>query len=457
MAAASCGRCRISRPAQWSSEIQCSIDRGFLRKRRACIYYENVPDGRFIPTEIATKLALALGIGLLVGFEREWSHKDVGVRSFAIVSLLGMLCTLESQTFAWFGMAAVIALTTMMNVGNILLHRQIETTTSVALIVTFTLGVLVGQGHVFTPVAAAVLMTLLLALKPELTRFAGGVTAEELRSAVLLGLIGFVIYPILPNRTIDPWGLLNPQEAWLTVILIAGLSFVNYLLLRAFSTRGLYYSAMFGGLVNSTATIAELSGLLGGKGAAAEAMLVVLSLITVLAMFVRNLAVLTAFSPGAGWLALWPIVGMGLVTAAVAVRMKSSDAPPPPPQLSSPIAIGKIASLGLLFVVIQALATLGQRVFGEAGSVVVSFLGGFISSASATAASGSLAAHGQISLIVAAEAAVFASIASSIINIPILYRRMGPNGAFKRLVLLQASATVIGLAVLFGVIMYGKR
>ena len=55
-----------------------------------------------------------------------------------------------------------------------------------------------GLGHTFTPVAAAILMTLLLALKVELRRFAGGVSMEELRGAVLLGLIGLVIYPILP-------------------------------------------------------------------------------------------------------------------------------------------------------------------------------------------------------------------------------------------------------------------
>lgn len=409
-----------------------------------------------MPAEVATKLALSLGIGLLVGFEREWSHKDVGVRTFAIVSMLGVLCALQSSAFAFLGMAAVTALTTTMVIGNMVLNRRLETTTSVALVVTFTLGVLVGEGHLFTPTASAVLMTMLLALKPELSRFAGGVTAEELRSAVLLGLIGFVIYPILPGETIDPWELLNPREAWLTIILLAGLSFVNYLLLRIFSTRGLYYSAMFGGLVNSTAAVAELTSLLGRKGAAAEAMLAGVTLIAVLAMFVRNLAVVAVFSPAAGLLALLPIVAMSMVTAAVALRKRDAEGPPPPPQMSSPIAVGKIVKLGLLFIAIKAFGTLGQRLFGESGTVIVSFLGGFVSSASATAAAGSLASHDQISSSGAAEATVLASIASAIINIPILYRGMDRDGAFKRLVVLLAVATTVGLAVLFGVLAYIK-
>lgn len=413
-----------------------------------------MPVDRFVPTEIATKLALALGIGLLVGFEREWSHKDVGVRTFAIVSLFGMLCTLESQTFAWFGMAAVIAITITMNIGNLLLQRQLETTTSVALIVTFTLGAFVGQGHIFTPTATAILMTLLLALKPELSRFAGGVTAAELRGAVLLGLIGFVIFPILPDRTVDPWGLFNPQEAWLTVILIAGLSFVNYILLRIFSTRGLYYSAVFGGLVNSTATIAELSSLLGAKGEAAGNMLISVSLLTVLSMFIRNLAVLTGFSPQAGAIALWPIVAMSVVTTLVALRHKRTDSSHPAPEISSPIAIRKVAEFAVFFVVIEIAATFAQRHFGELGSYAVSFLGGFVSSASATAAAGTLAAHGEISPAAAAASTVLSSISSAMINIPILYRRMGPDQSFKRLVLLQSAATALGLAVLLTILKF---
>jgi uncharacterized membrane protein YhiD involved in acid resistance len=66
--------------------------------------------GRFVPFEVAGKLLVSLGIGLLVGFEREWAHKDLGVRTFALVSLLGMLTTLEFQAFSWIGMSAVIVL-----------------------------------------------------------------------------------------------------------------------------------------------------------------------------------------------------------------------------------------------------------------------------------------------------------------------------------------------------------
>jgi hypothetical protein len=102
-----------------------------------------------------------------------------------------------------------------------------------------------------------------LAWKLELQKFAGGLTLEEIRSAVLLGLLGFVIYPVIPDRFVDPWQLINPRAAWVIVIVIAGFGFANYVLLKLYGTRGVYLSAFLGGLVNSTAAAAELARPLG--------------------------------------------------------------------------------------------------------------------------------------------------------------------------------------------------
>jgi uncharacterized membrane protein (DUF4010 family) len=110
-------------------------------------------------------------------------------------------------------------------------------TTSVALLVTVVLGALIGEGHFFTAITSAMLMTLLLAWKVELSRFAGGLSPQEIRSAVLLGLLTFVVYPLLPDRFIDSWELINPRQSWLIVIVVAGVGFLNYLMLRLYGTR----------------------------------------------------------------------------------------------------------------------------------------------------------------------------------------------------------------------------
>jgi len=207
---------------------------------------------------IAVKMAVSIGIGMLVGMERMWSHKETGIRTFSIVALLGMLATVIGPDFSIACLIGVFLLVVITNVRSLLIDRTTEITTSAALIANYILGVLVGLGHIFTPVAGAIIMTMLLAWKTELNRFAGGLQPSEIRSAILLGLIGFVIYPLIPDRYIDPWQLFNPSDAWLSIIAISGIGFVNYFLLRMFSTRGLYLSAIFGGLVNSSATVAEL-------------------------------------------------------------------------------------------------------------------------------------------------------------------------------------------------------
>jgi len=214
-------------------------------------------NGRFPPAEVAAKIAVSLGIGLLVGIEREWSNKDLGARTFALTSLLGAASTRFGPEMAIASLVGVLLIVAAANARSLLVDRSLEATTSTALLVIFVLGALAGQGHLFTPVAAAILMTMLLSWKVQLRRFAGGLQPEEIRSAVLLGLIGLVVYPILPNTFIDRWQLINPREAWITVIIIAGIGFVNYVLLKIYGTRGIYLSGFLGGFVNSSAAVPD--------------------------------------------------------------------------------------------------------------------------------------------------------------------------------------------------------
>jgi uncharacterized membrane protein (DUF4010 family) len=180
-----------------------------------------------------------LGVGMVIGFEREWSHKDAGTRTFALTAVLGMLCGLLELPYAITGLAAVVLTGLVTNSRKVAAGSALETTTTISLIVTAVLGIMIGQGHVFAPIAAAIVITMLLSLKQQLRRMTGGVNPKEIQSAVLLGLIAFVIYPTLPGRFVDRWGLLNPRQAWVTVIVVASIGFVNYVLLRIYSQRGL--------------------------------------------------------------------------------------------------------------------------------------------------------------------------------------------------------------------------
>ena len=355
------------------------------------------PESAHFPTApIALKMAVAVGIGMLAGMEREWSNKDVGVRTFAIVSLLGMLASLIGPNVAIAALIGVFLLVASMNMRSILTDRSLEITTSAALILNYLLGVLVGLGHIFTPVAGAIVMTMLLAWKTELSRFAGGLQPSEIRSAVLLGLIGFVIYPVLPNRYVDPWQLFNPRDAWISVIAIAGIGFINYVFLRIYSTRGLYLSALFGGLVNSSATIAELGTRLQETGMVNRA--TTLCLLTTIAMFARNLILATIFSPRSLSATLVPLLAMTLVAGFWIWRdRRIEEQVPGSLTLTSPISA----------------ATMAMR--------------------------------GKITPALAGSATVLTSLASAAVNLPIIWRTIKDKAVVRKLAVKMA--TVIGTGI----------
>jgi uncharacterized membrane protein (DUF4010 family) len=398
----------------------------------------------FPATPIALKMGVAIGIGMLAGMEREWSNKDVGIRTFAIVALLGMLASLIGQNVAIASLIGVLLLVAAMNARSILTDRSLEITTSAALIVNYLLGVLVGLGHIFTPVAGAIVMTMLLAWKTELSRFAGGLQPSEIRSAVLLGLIGFVIYPVLPNRYVDPWQLFNPSDAWISVIAIAGIGFVNYVLLRIYSTRGLYLGAIFGGLVNSSATVAELASRAQATGMVTRT--TTLCLLTTMAMFARNLILATLFSPRSLSATLVPLLAMTLVAGFWIWRDRAiEDKVAGTLTLNSPISLAKVVWFGLLFIVIQVVGTLLTRFFGSYGMLATGIFGGLVSSASTTAAASTMAMHGKISAALAGSATVLTSLASAAVNLPIVWRATNNKAVVRRLTVEMASVVATGI------------
>jgi uncharacterized membrane protein (DUF4010 family) len=399
----------------------------------------------FPATPIALKMAVAIGIGMLAGMEREWSNKDVGIRTFAIVALLGMVASLIGQSVAIAALIGVFLLVAAMNARSIIDHRSLEITTSAALILNYLLGVLVGLGHIFTPVAGAIVMTMLLAWKTELSRFAGGLQPAEIRSAVLLGLIGFVIYPVLPNRYVDPWQLFNPSDAWISVIAIAGIGFVNYVFLRIYSTRGLYLGALFGGLVNSSATVAELGARLQQTGMVNRTTTLVL--LTTIAMFARNLILATIFSPRSLSATLAPLLAMTLVAGFWVWRdRRIEESVPGTLTLTSPISLTKVLWFGIVFISIQVVGTLLTRYFGSGGMLATGVFGGLVSSASTTAAAATMAMHGKITPALAGSATVLTSLASAAVNLPIVWRTTKDKTIMKALTIKMAAVIGMGIA-----------
>ena len=373
------------------------------------------------------RLTLALALGLLIGLERERRGKEAGLRTFGFISLMGALGGSLGPAYALLILFLVGVLAVILNVHTLRLDRGTELTTSAAMLVTCLAGVLCGQGHTATPAAVMVIATALLAWKERLAGFSAGLTEGELRSALLLAILAIVIYPALPMGAIDPWELIEPRAAWVTVILIAAIGFVNYILWKLYGPRGTELSGFFGGLVNSNFTVIELSSRVRQAPPSFIETAYRGILLATTAMITRNATLLLLLAPLALMSSL-AAFGMMLLTsiALVAWSYRASRRDPvdsaDPIRLETPFSLVQALKYGMIFLGLHIVGGLTQREFGDLGFYFVSVIGGLLSSASAVAAAASLEAQGAVTAEAAGVAALLASFTSLAFSLSFVLR-----------------------------------
>ncbi|TMB75571.1 MAG: MgtC/SapB family protein [Chloroflexi bacterium] len=428
---------------------------------------------------LAAKVAASACIGMLIGLERSWAHKEAGVRSFAIATLLGTLSWLVASTLAYVQVGIVLVVLILVNVYAMRNQQSPEITTSLALAAANVLGIVIGMGNFFLAFASALVVTALLAWKTELITFISKLTVAEIRSTILFGFITGVIYPLLPDRFIDPWQVLNPRSVWLTVVIVSGLSFVNYVLLRQFGTRGIRYSAILGGLVNSAATVALLGQEVRDDATAvAEAPTDVV--LSDLAMILRNCALVVIFSFPQGIRASMStvivLVPMMLAAGIVALfdllggrrsKQKPShhleqEAPqqfeqeaPQKRRLESPLELRSVLGFSMLFLSLTVISGLANRLFGTIGFLVIVVVGAVASAASSSVLVGQQLSRGYVAGSPAAIAMFLATLVGLLENVVIFWIVTRMPGPSLRLLLLTAPIVLAGILVVVLVTIFG--
>jgi uncharacterized membrane protein (DUF4010 family) len=406
----------------------------------------------FLPTLM--RLALALGTGAFVGLEREHRGK-AGARTFTFASLIGCLGGFLGNSYALLAITLIGLFVCFLNIREWSQHQNLNLTTSAALIIVTFCGVLCGKGHTFTPVATAVITAALLAWKQPITGFATGLSDIELRSAILLAILSFIVYPVLPAHPVGPYQVIQLQETWATILLIAALGFVNYVLWKIYGPRSIDITSFLGGLVNSTAAVAELSSRVRQAGEGFIKLAYRGVVLATSAMLLRNSLILAILAFQCFAYSLVPMLFM-LVTALLSLRFgarKVSGAtsePPPDLKLEQPFSLKAALKFGLIFLILNVAGVLAHRSLGVYGFYAISIAGGLISSASAVAAAGIAAAHHEVSFPVAANGAVFASLTSVLINIPLVARAAGQPGltkALARTLLIVIASGILGVLV----------
>jgi uncharacterized membrane protein (DUF4010 family) len=255
-----------------------------------------------VDLSLAVRLGVALGIGLLIGAERERrkgsgpNRAPAGIRTFALTSLAGGLSLS-------FGGPAVLAVSALA-VGALAAIAYSKTraadpglTTEMALLTTFLLGALAVRE---TALAAglAVAVAVLLASRTRLHRFVRRIlTEQELHDALLFAACALVVLPLTPDRTVGPFHVLNPRTLWKLVVLVMGISSAGYVARRLWGPRlGLPLAGLAGGFVSSAATIGSM-GRLAVERPALRRGAVAGAVLSTVATFVQMAVVLYATSP----------------------------------------------------------------------------------------------------------------------------------------------------------------
>jgi uncharacterized membrane protein (DUF4010 family) len=212
--------------------------------------------------EALPQFLTSLAIGLLIGLERERNPSaKAGLRTFALVAVLGTLLALLSDKIGspWLVIAGLLAIAATIIAAYLNdMPQEINdpgTTTVVALLLSYCLGVMIWFGFSKLAVMLAIGITTLLYFKPELRGISQKLTRRDLVAVLQFSVLTFIVLPILPDQNFGPYEAFNPHQAWLMVVLISGISLAGYAALHVVGTRyGAPLLGMFGGLTSSTAT-----------------------------------------------------------------------------------------------------------------------------------------------------------------------------------------------------------
>lgn len=329
--------------------------------------------------ELFQRLGVALAIGFLIGLERGWKSRNepegnraAGLRTLTLGGLLGGLWGALVIARGSDGLIA-LALAFAVYSGAIVLFRYREATientlgatTVVAAMLAFALGALAVVGDMAVAGAMGVAVAGLLAFKEVLHGWVGRISWLELRSGLLLAAMTFIMLPLLPDRTVDPWDTINPFEMWLLTVMIAAISFAGYIAIKAVGDNaGIIMTGVAGGLASSTAVTVTL-GEMAKEHPEKVAPLAAGALFASATMAARVLAVVAAVGTSILPAIALPI-GLGgaalLATAFYFLRQDSNRVESGRLKLTDPFELTTVLKFGLILTAITAATKLLTRI-----------------------------------------------------------------------------------------------
>jgi uncharacterized membrane protein (DUF4010 family) len=354
--------------------------------------------------QVVIKLVVALGLGLLVGLQRERVHARLaGIRTVALVTVGGAVFALLGSVYGgWVVAAGAVGVAALLVVGNLPPAAPPEDepglTTEVAVLLMYGVGALAVVGPTEAAVAVGGCTAMLLHFKGPLHRFVARIDEAELKGVMQFVLVAVVVWPVLPNRTLDARGVINPTEVWFAVVVLVGLNLCGFAASRAASGRkGALVGGLLGGLVSSTATTVSYARLAGRNPngvRVARTVILVASAVSV----VRILAEVAVAAPTAfPVMALRPALMLaGVAALSAGVFLLGGRTPAEPIAQDNPAQLKTAVLFGLLYVGVKwGVAVAGEH-FGAAGLFGIAALAGLHDVDAVTLSTSALVEQGRL-------------------------------------------------------------
>jgi uncharacterized membrane protein (DUF4010 family) len=398
-------------------------------------------------------LGLALAAGLLIGLEREQSAPADpraesflgGARTHPLVALTGGLAALLARNLGMgvFAVAfgALVLFLSVNYVDDVRRGKDRGLTSEAAFLLSFLLGALAlspdlvpGTGRrVVAVLGTAVVAAALLSSKPVLQPLMRRVSREDVASTLKFLIVAVVLVPLLPDRSMGPYGALNPRVIGWMMLLVTGLSFVGYAATRLLGpARGLGLTGLVGGLVSSTAVTLSMSARAREDGGLARpaALAVVLASSVV---FLRVEVVVALVNADLARLLAVPMLTMAAagLAASLAVYRGGGAGAAAPVGLKNPVSLSSAAQFSLLFAAVLVASKAANAWLGSAGVYVAALAAG-TTDMDAIALSMAELAPGHLGLRVAATAVFLAGVTNTVVK-GIMALTLG-GGAYGRLV-----------------------
>ncbi|MFW5983815.1 MAG: MgtC/SapB family protein [Halobacteria archaeon] len=402
------------------------------------------------------RLFIALGIGALVGLEREKSGSAgffAGSRTFPLVSLLGALLNGFFPELLLVGFAALSVVVTVAYAGKVAFEDDIGTTTAVTTLIIFVYGALTtesGEGVVLA-IVLGIVTTSLLAAKPWMHSFADELSDQELIDMLKFLLVAPTVFLLVPDRELDALYGINPRFVWFMVVLVSGISLGAYLLRKYFGAeRGIALSGILGGMASSTATSVSLSGRARRERSLTTLYAFAISVAS-MAMFPRVLIEVAVVNPSLLFGIGVPVAAMTVVGTLLAFALLyGRDEEKIEIEASNPFRIRTAVVFGVIFGVVLLFSRESARLFGESGVYATAFVSGLADADAIAISLSRLAGDGEIPASTATFGVVIGIVSNTLVKFGIAVvaggRELGKQVGFV-LVTTSAVGIVVALVV----------